>query len=515
MSRYRNFSTYLFGSSPVIDSFSTHYPYPMPTPHQCPREGTCRGGLDSPCEIGYQGPLCEVCSFGHYMQLQTCKLCPTKKWMVGQLSIIGFSLLMVVAISVWTSKRTKKKARGHSVIDMMLSKLKIVLGFYQVTYGLLEAFSFIKWPGSLQVIAKYSELLQLNILQVAPMQCLFRGLRVDAFASLFAIMAINAVLIAFTAVAYGVRKVLIVRNQNLQTEERSRKISESKELAYRNLFFFLYATYLSTCFKTANVLPFACQKICRDDKEEVCARYLKADYSVNCHDPRYNHLVIVAYISVVYIFALPAASFIALWRRRRVILATKEEETAEGSARPNTEIITGLSFLFENYKPQSWYWELVEMSRKVIITSGMILVGQESRSYIGLAWVVAGMYGVLFSWMGPIQDVMENRMMATSLAVTCVNLGIGAVSRIPAENIPGSIDLYVDTVIFKILVIGANTSVIGLLVGKIRRRKFVPCLPVFRTVLGNKWRSKIIYIQSSLSGHSRKWTALLTLIRPP
>lgn len=32
------------------------------------------------------------------------------------------------------------------------------------------------------------------------------------------------------------------------------------------------------------------------------------------------------------------------------------------------------------------------MARKVVLTSGLILVGQESRSYIGLAWVVAGMY---------------------------------------------------------------------------------------------------------------------------
>ena len=467
--RYRNFSTYLFGSSPAVDTFSTQYPYPMPVPHKCPREESCKGGLDSPCDVGYEGPLCAVCSLGYYMQFQTCKRCPSKKWIVGQLSIIGVGLFMVVIVSVLAGKRKAKKARsrGHAIIDMILSKLKIVIGFYQVTYGLLEAFSFIKWPDSLQVIAKYSEMLQLNILQVAPLHCLFRGLHVDAFASLFAIMAINALIIASTGVAYGVRKLVIVRNQNLENEEKERQMSETKELAYRNLFFFLYVTYLSTCFTTASVLPLACQKICRDEKEVLCSNYLKADYSVKCHDPRYNHLVIVAYISTVYIVALPASSFLALWRHRKVILATRNAQTPD-AAGSKMEITTGLSFLFENYKPQSWYWELVEMSRKVIITSGMILVGQESRSFIGLAWVVAGMYGVLFSWTSPIQDVIENRLMVTSLAVTAANLGIGAVSRIPAENIPSSIDSYVDTVIFKILVVGANTSVIGLLVGKMK-----------------------------------------------
>jgi len=107
------------------------------------------------------------------------------------------------------------------------------------------------------------------------------------------------------------------------------------------------------------------------------------------------------------------------------------------------------------------------MSGEVILTSGLILVGQESRSYIGLAWVIAGMYGELFSWMKPIKDATENRLMATSLAVTVVNLGIGAVSRIPAENMSATVDSYTDAVLFKLLVLGANTLVIGLLVGEI------------------------------------------------
>ena len=59
-------------------------------------------------------------------------------------------------------KRNTEKYRGLFLVDMFFSKLKIVIGFYQVTNGLLEAFSYIKWPGSLEVIAKYSGILQMN-----------------------------------------------------------------------------------------------------------------------------------------------------------------------------------------------------------------------------------------------------------------------------------------------------------------------------------------------------------------
>ena len=133
----------------------------------------------------------------------------------------------------------------------------------------------------------------------------------------------------------------------------------------------------------------------------------------------------------------------------------------------NSEIIKAMHFLYENYKASSWYWELVEMSRKVIVTSGLILVGQESRSYIGMAWVIAGMYGVLFAWNCPIIDAFENKLMTTSLAVTVFNLGVGAISKIPAEKLPSSTDSDLDTVALNILVLGANTLVIGLLACKI------------------------------------------------
>ena len=106
------------------------------------------------------------------------------------------------------------------------------------------------------------------------------------------------------------------------------------------------------------------------------------------------------------------------------------------------------------------------MARKLVLTSRLILVGQESRSYIGLAWVVAGMYGVLFSWMKPIREASENRLMTTSLAVTIVNIGIGAVSRIPAENISDMEDKQRDEIAMKLLILGANSMVIGVLVGK-------------------------------------------------
>lgn len=93
-----------------------------------------------------------------------------------------------------------------------------------------------------------------------------------------------------------------------------------------------------------------------------------------------------------------------------------------------------------------------------------------------------------FSSSRPIRDVTENRLMTLFLAVTVVNLAalvyraslsvplirllclvIGTVNRIPTENIAALIDTYTEAVLFKIMVFGANTSVVSLLHGKIEQ----------------------------------------------
>ena len=383
-----------------------------------------------------------------------------------QLTITIVLLLILVVVVVWTSiKKNRQSNKQRPLVDIILARLKIIIGFYQVTFGLLEAFSFISWPDSLAVIARYSEVLQLNVLQIAPLHCLFPQFKVDAFGSLFAILAMNVGAVVFAAVAYWVRKFMILRNSQLEDDTKSKQVSQTKELVYRNLFFFLFVTYLSTCSKTANVLPLSCREICLYDIGFGCFTYLKSDFTVECRSPRYKRLVIVAYCAIVYIVIVPLASYLILWKKHRKVKVTENDSRQQHKY--IGELAAGLRFLSENYNTTSWYWELVEMVRKVILTTGLILVGGESRAYVGLACVISGLYGMFFAYVSPVEDPFENKLMLISLAVTFVNLGIGAVSKIPKENVPASIDPYVDSVMFNILVVGANTLVIGLLVGEL------------------------------------------------
>ena len=465
---YRNFTKYVKGFSftPKLHKANDsriEYPYTIPQPYRCPMTEACKGGLNSSCEAGYEGPLCAVCSDGYYKQLKKCKLCPTKGWMIGQLAIMGAIIILLVILVVWRSKKKSKNDTGRSFLDEVLGKLKVIIGFYQVTSGIMKAFSYIKWPRSLSFIGEYSEIAQGNILQIAPLHCVLPSLELDAFGSLFAAMGLNiaAVIVALVSLALA---TWTSTRHILNEEGRMKKKEHIKAVVMRNLFFFLFVSYLNTCVKTAQVLPLACHKICVNKKGESCEQYLKADYSINCNGERYSRLVFAGYCSIVYVIALPGAAFIAIWKRQR---GEKKNETNDTNGPGDQSTVqTGLRFLHENYKPHCWYWELVETVRKVILTSGLILVGGESRLYIGLALVFSGLYGMYFALNSPITDPFENELMLSSLAVTFVNLAIGAVSRITDDGFSSSVDPILDSLLFNGLVIVANSLVIGLLVGK-------------------------------------------------
>ena len=473
LEQYRNFSKNVknFSFTPELhkaNDSGIEYPYTIPQPYRCPMAEACKGGLNSSCEAGYEGPLCAVCSDGYHKQLKKCKLCPTKGWMIGQLAIIGALVIIFVILVVWGSKKKSKKDAGRLFLDTLLGKIKIVIGFYQVLYGIMEAFSYIKWPGSLSVVGEYSEIIQMNIVQIAPLHCILPGFKFDAFTSLIAVMGFNiaAVIVALSSLALA---TWISTRRITNKEEKRKKKERIKAIVKRNLFFFLYVTYLNTCLKTAQVVPLACHRICVDEKDaESCEKYLKADYSIDCKGERYNRLVIVGYCSIVYVIVLPAAAFIAIWKQQRAARKTEEETRNDTNdfEDQGTEQ-SGLRFLHENYNSRCWYWELVETVRKVILTSGLILVGGESRAYIGLALLLSGVYGMYFGLKMPISDPFENKLMLSSLAVTFVNLVIGAVSTIPNEGFSSSVNLIVDNLVFNGLVFVANSLVTGLLVGKL------------------------------------------------
>ena len=461
---YKRFTDNLRSDGYVVKGDVTHYFGPFPRQNQCFSNKSCEAGPMSICRKGHEGPLCDVCKSGYYKQLKLCYECPSMERIIGELSLIAAVIILITMVVVWRKKKQNMKKQHRSFLDRILSRMKIIVGFYQVTFGVVDAFSYIEWPDALAKFGVYFDLLQLNIFQIAPLNCVFPKLEMNAFKRLYALLIVNGGVVVLAFLVYGLWRVLLTCASQ---EKKAKKISQAKQTVYTAVFVVFYITYLSTCSSTANINPLACYQVCYDENKTVCNMFLKGDFSVDCEREEFRKYHFVGYLTVIYIAFLPTAALFILWRQRQAqmlsvgqspgtFISTKKKSSS-------SDLANGLRFLHENYRGEFWYWEFVETARKVALTSGIILVGKKSRAYIGVVCGFSGLYGMYVAHAVPLVDYSEYTLMVVNLAVTFFNLGIGTSGKIPAEEARNLKESFMDHMVFQVIVIAANFSVVGLL----------------------------------------------------
>ena len=110
--------------------------------------------------------------------------------------------------------------------------------------------------------------------------------------------------------------------------------------------------------------------------------FLKSDPIIDCSTQEFENSVTVAYCSDFYITLLPTAALVILWTQYNTLKRSADQANNEStySQYSSPEVIDVLRFLFQNYSISTGCWEFAEMARKVILASGIILIGGESRA---------------------------------------------------------------------------------------------------------------------------------------
>ena len=402
----------------TLTKFSTF----LPTPYACPVAESCLGGMDSTCSQGYEGPLCGLCTPGYFKLLTKCQRCPSLPWIAVQFVIV-FVIVFLVAFLTLRDK-TKDKNAQRSLADTLLARFKIVISFYQVTSGTLNAFSYVEWPEAITSIGNYAGMLQLNLFQIVPVHCLNNSLKVDSYTKLLTLVAFNVASVAIPLAYYQGKKFLLYRcRSNMSIREQRRVLELTKARCYRCTFLLLFITYPATCSQIFTMLPQTCHEICSEEGNGRCESFLKADLSVKCQDDQFKRFTGFSYLLTVYPVAFPLVTFLALWK-----CLTKSKK---GNRRKEVDPLTrGLRFFYENYSKSCWFWEIVELARKVLLTSALLLTDAQSRTYIGSAAIVSGLYTVLFTCYKPITDPSEHWLQLMSLMASSVNFTVGMLLKV-------------------------------------------------------------------------------------
>ena len=97
------------------------------------------------------------------------------------------------------------------------------------------------------------------------------------------------------------------------------------------------------------------------------------------------------------------------------------------------ELSAGLRFMYENYTDRCWFWESLEMLRKLLITSSAVFVGEQARTSIVVVSSLSGIFAILHTAFKPIKDNVEYCLQFSCLLVIFFDLVIGSCLYIPAD----------------------------------------------------------------------------------
>ena len=535
----------------------------LPIAHRCIRQNACLGRLKSECSEGYTGLLCSQCKSSHYLRMNTCERCPTKLRTVFVIVGVVLAFILIIIAVIWGDSR--KAGQNRTWADVILSRFKIVISFYQVIMGVFSALTRVEWPASIVVMTKWLRYVEANILELGPLSCLDTRLRFDPLQQFALAISVNIGVVLTFTIYLKIRGILIHRKENLSIVEKNEAHSAVRKSCYRNIFLFLFTTYPSTCVKIVQITPPACIPLCFSQHETKCSSFLLSDFSVKCFTARYNTYWPLAMVFLLYPLGFPILVLGLLWKfyhkpstrpaqndKKNFDEGThttynqtdhfphsfNERETREvstnrqvvsqstrgghsyygsigGTASPGysdssdltdrssfddaesndeesdsqttllplpacsrenerrtriPDITFALSLFYENYKRDYWFWEVIEMYRKLILVTGLSLIGSHSRSQVGVGVLLAGGFSVLHAAYQPITDRFENALQTTALLVVFFDLTLGVMLKIADNDIPVDVNTKNDNTGVGVLFVLVNSMVIAIALGKLIMR---------------------------------------------
>ncbi|CAM9214260.1 unnamed protein product, partial [Hapterophycus canaliculatus] len=161
-------------------------------------------------------------------------------------------------------------------------------------------------------------------------------------------------------------------------------IRHKHQTALLLLTFLVYSSVSSTVFHT-----FACETL--DDGIE----YLRADYRVHCSDAKHKAIEIYAGIMVlVYPVGIPLLYAVMLYRCRGVL---SDPDADKATAQP-------ISYLWESYRPERFYYEVIECGRRIMLTSVVVFIFPNDAAQIAITMLIAFFFFAVFEALSPYES---------------------------------------------------------------------------------------------------------------
>jgi hypothetical protein len=287
--------------------------------------------------------------------------------------------------------------------------IKQVVGLGQILSGMQFAFS-IPYPTAFKEFVAFFKIFAIDIFGVVKMGCLSEWTYYDQF--LTHTLMIPAFVGAIMA-NYKFRDFRLAQKGEPKPgsrpttayphggQVRQDLLSTSFEIAF-TFIFLLYPVVSQTIFQM-----FMCQEL------NTGEAMLAADFQVQCDTDKHALFTNLGIIAVlIYPLGIPLAIFFMLWRHR-VDLA-KEDHAKRDQFDP----------LVGDYRLGAWYWEALEMLRKIILTGLMIFWARGSIGQLAAGIVVSALFLVASVNVRPFGDDFNNSFKIVTDAAVVVTFNV-------------------------------------------------------------------------------------------
>ena len=420
-------------------------------------EGTtpgCRGGAGEPCKDWLDGPLCTLCNVtsGRYYSPDeyACKECDSSTvavplalaasllsaFLIGPPLCVGLRLPRRLGLEVhWRVLKPRLMRLG------LTAKFKLLASFYQICTKIPVIYQ-VQLPDRVQaVLDSISDLITMNFDELwKPLQCLqLRGF----LDQLQVLVIVPLAIVLLTPIAAAARiRFGKARRRHSDRHCLHAALIEALPLALL-LLFLAYPTVSSYAFLAFNCQAFdgepfgPWQGRAMDDEHQVVDNqgraeihvttstrryYLMADYAVHCYDMdsngereysgEYNSIQQLAYMAILlYPIGVPVLY--------AVLLFSCHKELRSG--RPLSTLSHALRFLYREYEPRFYAWELMVMMQKLLLVGILSQVSQGSLTQSVAGVSAAFVFNVLHMGAQPFQHLADDYLgTATNFSLSVI-----------------------------------------------------------------------------------------------
>ena len=215
--------------------------------------------------------------------------------------------------------------------------------------------------------------------------------------------------------------------------------------------YFFLLTYLVLPSVTTTIFQiFICTDVDPNNEDpDQNDLYLAADMSISCTSTYYyNGVLYAAMMILVYPIGVPCLYYYLLYcgrdelkhrndkpdevnaveesptenplnsasLSRRIRSVSSESSATKPKTRTGEKLsvpVTRISFLWEAYQPQFWYWEIIETTRRLMLTAVLSVAEPGTTGQTVFAVVLAVMYIKLYGLFGPYTSTEDNMLSET------------------------------------------------------------------------------------------------------